>query len=170
MGLWDKIKNYVGMFSAGSDYYNKLLHLDDDEKIVFSTGGRYLVEIERAKDPGAVEKWLCGDATVCLGEQYLLVITDKDRLAVADMVAMDETPVRHFGPADRPRVEEQGYLMEEGGVISKDKHYKQPGPTGKREKVKILRFTPQQGEPFLLFAVESAIPQIVQWSGETPTA
>lgn len=167
MGLWDKIKNYVGMFSAGSDYYNKLLHLDDDERIVFSTGGRFVVELERAKDPGALEKWLCGDATVCHGNTYLLAITDKERLAVADMVAMDETPVRLFGPADRPRVEEQGYLMEEGGVVSKDKPYMEAGPSGKREKVKILRFTPHQGEPFMLGAVESAIPQIVQWSGQS---
>lgn len=148
MGLFDLVKKVFGGASLGPDYYNKLLRLPLDEAILFGTGGRFVQTVGR---------------TGSLGGTHMLVITDRGRLAISDMEGMDPARARHFERGS-VSVQDRGYLIEEGGALGGHDHYTLAGPTGAMERVRVLQFTPQQGDAFRVIVVDSVVGRIIEWA------
>lgn len=151
MGLWSTLMSSVGLGGAGAsggDFYAKLLQLAPGESIAFSTIGKFLSAVGN-------------DASI--GGQYMLAITTGGRLVVGDMQTMNPALARAFSPG-MVHIEDRGYLDEQRGVFGGSASYTQAGPTGAIERVKVLAFTPQHAAPFMLFAVASAVPQVLAWA------
>jgi hypothetical protein len=150
MGIWDSLMKTLGGGGApAADYYDKLLQLAPGETMAFSASGRY------------VQGW---GGQVTLGPQFLLALTSQGRLVMADMQTMNPSLGRHFNRGT-VRVEDRGFLDQDGGFVSGRERYTVAGPTGSMERVRVLAFTPAQGAPFAVFVVESAAPQLVAWCG-----
>jgi hypothetical protein len=146
MGLWQKI---IGMFTGGAIAnfsYENLLGLEEGESIAFSTIGKFVQ----------------GTNPVTIGAQYILALTNRDRLAVGDLQTMNPANARVFSRGT-VQVRSRGHLTEDGGIVTGQSAYRQAGPTGQLEQVQVLEFIPAEGAPFALFAVDSAVPSITSW-------
>ena len=144
MGFWSNLMMSLFGGAADGDYYGKLLALSPGEAILAATLGSHVD--------------IVGDhATV--GAQYMLAITNMGRLVLGDCKGV----AYHFNRGTI-HVKDLGYLDVEGGFVTgKSGRYKQAGPTGAMESVKILNFVPFQAAPFTVYMVESTVPQFVQF-------
>ncbi|MBK6695327.1 MAG: hypothetical protein IPG50_24415 [Myxococcales bacterium] len=133
--------------ASGGDVYAKLLQLCPGESIAFGTAGKFLSAVGKE---------------AAIGGQYMLAITSSGRLVIGDMQTMNPALARAFSPG-MVRIEDRGYLDEQRGVLGASAAYTQAGPTGAMERVRVLAFTPQEGAPFMLFAVASVVPQVLAW-------
>lgn len=148
MGFWSRLMSSFGAgAAAGGDYYGTLLALSPGETIAFSTVGKHVNMVGHHAS---------------IGNQHMLAITTTGRLVLGDMQTMNPSLARHF-QRGTVRVEDRGYLDEDGGIVTGRGRYTQAGPTGAMECVKILHFTPAQGSAFTVFVVDSAVPHLVQW-------
>lgn len=146
MGFWSNLMmSLFGGAAAAGDYYERLLALSPGETIASSAVGKHVNMVGNH---------------VTIGAQYILAITNMGRLVLGDMQTLNPGLARHFNRGT-VRVEDRGYLDEDGGIITDRGRYTQAGPTGAMEFVKILAFVPAQGAPFTVFMVESAVPQFV---------
>jgi hypothetical protein len=151
MGFLDALK---GLFGGGADYYRKNFGLDPDEQVTQACMAYYDPDVSTGKQVLTSASGLMAGAVVKIaGEQVMIVMTSKGRLAIG-LEGGSYSPPRQYGPSPRPVIQDTGRSGDSTMA----------GPTGKLEKTKVLMVKPPGEAPYRIILAESGAALLLNWS------